>query len=72
MADEQVTQTTQTATSTVGSTESQILGVSIRGWLASVLVVGVVGMSLCRIDIKEPMYTLVVMAVSFYFGQKTK
>lgn len=54
------------------SAESQLMGVSIRGWLASLLVVGVVLMSVLRIDIKEPMYTLVVMAVSFYFGQKTK
>ena len=52
--------------------ESQLLGVSIRGWLATLLVISVCAMSFFKIDIKEPLYTLVVMAVSFYFGQKSK
>lgn len=52
--------------------ESQLVGVSIRGWLAFMLAVTVCGMSILRVEVKEPMYTLVVMALSFYFGQKTK
>ena len=54
------------------SNESQMYGVSIRGWLALMLSITVCGMSIFRIDVKELMYTLVVMALSFYFGQKTK
>ena len=52
--------------------ESKFLGVSIRGWLALMFSVVVCIMSVFTIEIKEPLYTLVVSAVSFYFGQKTK
>ena len=50
--------------------ESKLLGVSVRGWLAVSMVLTVCGMSLMSIKIDEPLYTLVVVAVSFYFGQK--
>jgi len=50
--------------------ESRIQGVSIRGWIAVILVLTVCGMSVLQIDVKEPMYTLVVMAVSFYLGSR--
>jgi len=53
------------------SEESKILGVSIRGWLAILLTTTVCGMSILRVEVKEPLYTVIVMALSFYFGQKT-
>ena len=51
--------------------ESKIFGVSIRGWLAFILVMTVCVMSFMQRDVKEPLYTLVMVAVSFYLGQKT-
>lgn len=51
--------------------ESKLWGVTIRGWLAVTLVVTVCAQSLLKIDVKEPMYTLVIMAVSFYLGSKS-
>lgn len=53
------------------SDESKFLGVSIRGWLALLLVVTVCGMSAASRKVEEPLYTLVMVAVSFYLGQKT-
>lgn len=51
--------------------ESNILGISVRALIAFTLVVGVVVMQGFGHDVKEPMYTLVVMAVSFYLGKST-
>lgn len=51
---------------------STILGVSIRGWIAIVVVLTVCLMSGLRIDIKEPLYTLAGLIVGFYFGQNPK
>ncbi len=53
------------------SEESQLFGVSIRGWIAVILVSTVCLMSMFKIKVEEPMYTLVVMAVSFYLGSKS-
>lgn len=50
--------------------ESKIFNVTIRGWIAVELVTTVCLMAIFKIDIKEPLYTLVVMAVSFYLGTK--
>lgn len=50
--------------------ESSFFGVTIRGWIAVELVTFVCLMSIFKIDVKEPMYTLVIMAVSFYLGSK--
>ena len=50
--------------------ESSLLGTSLRGWLALILVATVCGMSAAQVPITEPIYTLVVVAVGFYFGQK--
>lgn len=52
--------------------ESRILGVSVRGWLAVFLTATVCFMSVRSTEVKEPLYTVIVMALSFYFGQKTK
>jgi len=51
--------------------ESQFLGVTMRGWIAIALVVTVCIMSLLKIKVEEPLYTLVMMAVSFYLGSKS-
>lgn len=50
--------------------ESKLLGVSMRGWLAFLIVWTVCSMSSSGITVKEPLYTLASMAVGFYFGQK--
>lgn len=46
--------------------------ISIRGLIVILLAGTACGMSAFGIEIKEPMYTLVVSAVSWYFGQKGK
>lgn len=51
--------------------ESQFLGVTMRGWIAIFLVITVCIMSLIKIKVEEPLYTLVMMAVSFYLGSKS-
>ena len=51
--------------------ESQLAGVTIRGWLAVMLVGTVCLGHFLKIDVKEPMYTLVIMATSFYLGSKS-
>lgn len=50
--------------------DSKILGVSLRGWLAAVLILTVCGMSVASIPITEPLYTLATVAAGVYFGQK--
>lgn len=57
---------------TKSSTESELLGVSIRAWTLLILVTTVCVMSVIGIEVKEPLYTLVGLAVGFYFGQKTQ
>ena len=50
--------------------DSKFLGVSVRGWIALIVVINICVMSLLKIDVNEPMYSLVGMVVGFYFGQK--
>lgn len=50
--------------------ESRILGVTVRGWIAVMIVVTVCTMSLMKIKVEEPLYTLVISAVSFYLGSR--
>jgi len=52
--------------------ESRILGVSVRGWMALMLTYTACIQSSFGLTIKEPLYSLVLMAVGFYLGQKTK
>ncbi len=49
---------------------SSIFHISLRGWLALILVVTVCYMAIMQIEVKEPLYTLATMALGFYFGQK--
>lgn len=51
---------------------STLFNVSIRGWLAVIAVLTVCAMSLLNITVTEPLYTLSVGIVAFYFGQNTK
>lgn len=48
---------------------SEIFGVSLRGWIALVVVLTVCVMSALKIDVMEPLYTLAGLIVGFYFGQ---
>ena len=54
------------------SDNSTLCGVTIRGWIAIIVVLTVCGMSIGKIDIKEPLYTLAGLIVGFYFGQNPK
>lgn len=49
--------------------ESNIAGISARAIIAMFLVLTVCVMSVMRTTVSEPLYTLVVMAVSFYLGK---
>jgi len=49
---------------------SQVMGISLRGLIAIFLVLTICSMSLLKEDIKEPLYSIGVMAVSFYFGHQ--
>lgn len=53
------------------SEESKFFGVTIRGWIALEIVTFVCLMSILKVDVKEPLYSLVVLAVGFYFGSKS-
>ena len=50
--------------------QSMLFGVSVRAWLTVMLVVTVCYMSVATIQVAEPLYTLVVAAISFYFGRQ--
>jgi hypothetical protein len=52
--------------------ESKAFGVSIRGWLTLLLTITVCLMSAFDMTVQEPIYTLVGMAMGWYFGQKEK
>jgi hypothetical protein len=51
---------------------STIFGVSIRGWIAIVVIFTVCLMSGLKIAITEPLYTLAGLIIGFYFGQNPK
>lgn len=48
---------------------SHILKVSVRAWIALILVSTVCFMSVMEMIIREPLYTLVGLAIGFYFGK---
>lgn len=50
----------------------RIFNTSTRGWIAVIVVVTICVMGLIKIEVKEPLYTIGIAAVSFYFGQNTK
>lgn len=73
-------------------TQSSIGGISIRAWLAAILVITIclnhLGVTLATVidavrtndftkigtftTVGEPLYSMAVAALGFYFGQKTK
>ena len=52
--------------------ESKIMNVSLRGWLALLLVLTVCVMSGLSMAITEPLYSMALLALGYYFGQKGK
>jgi len=50
--------------------ESKILGVSLRGWLALLIIFTVCFMSSTGTKVIEPLYSMSTMALGFFFGQK--
>lgn len=63
-----------TTTFSKPGSESCILGASTRFWLAFFCVYTVCLMAIWGLKVEEPLYTIAVSAVSFYFGnarQKT-
>jgi hypothetical protein len=50
--------------------ESKVLGVSARGWIAVIIVTTVCILSGLSVEVKEPLYSLAVLSVGWYFGQK--
>lgn len=48
---------------------SRVFGISLRGWIALIVILTVCVMSVAVIDVKEPLYTLAGLIVGFYFGQ---
>jgi len=55
-----------------GPRDSSILGVSVRGIVVIVIVVTVCAMNLIGTTVTEPLYSVVIAAVSYYFGQSSK
>lgn len=51
--------------------ESKLLGVSIRGWLAIMITLTVCGMAMGAVEVKQPLHDMALLALGFYFGQKT-
>ena len=50
--------------------ESKILGITVRGVIALIVILTVCVMSLLKIPIVEPLYTLVISVSSFYLGSR--
>ena len=52
--------------------DSSLYGVSIRGWLAVIMVSTICAMSFFKIDVVEPLYSSILLSLGFYYGQKNK
>lgn len=61
---------TALATDSSRNGDSHFLRVSIRAWIALILVATVCYMALAALPVEEPLYSLATLAVGFYFGQK--
>lgn len=53
-----------------GNGDSRIKGVSVRAWLALMLCYTVCMMSCFGMKVEEPLYSAMLLALGFYFGQK--
>ena len=49
--------------------ESQLMSVSVRGWLVLMVLFTVCLMSIFKIGVSEPLYSMSLLMVGFYFGQ---
>jgi hypothetical protein len=52
-------------------TESSFFGVSVRAWVTLAIVLTGCAMALMKMEIVDPMYSLLLIVLSFYFGQKS-
>ena len=52
--------------------ESKLFGVSVRGWLAVMVVFTICVMSMMQLAIPDPLANMGSMALGFYLGQKLK
>jgi len=52
--------------------ESELLGVSVRAWLAVLMTVTVCIMSAWQVEVSEPLYSGFLFGIGFYLGQKLK
>jgi len=57
---------------TTKAPESQLMSVSIRGWITVIVVSTICGMEIFKIGVSEPLYSMSLIIVGFYFGQKAK
>lgn len=71
---ENVTETKETTTSITGGSgsDSQIFGVSVRGWMAAICITTVCICSVLKVDINELLGYLATSITAFYFGQARK
>jgi len=60
---------TESTSSKPPNAESQMLGVSIRGWIASLLIITVCLMSFLGKEVTEPLRSAAILALGFYYGQ---
>ena len=49
--------------------ESQFMSVSIRGWLVLMVIFTVCLMAIFKEGVTEPLYSMSLLMVGFYFGQ---
>lgn len=51
------------------TTESQLMSVSVRGWLVIMVIFTICLMALLKLGVSEPLYSMSLLMVGFYFGQ---
>lgn len=51
---------------------SVLFGISLRGWIAVIIVLTVCVMSILALEVKEPLYTLAGMVIGYYYAQNKK
>jgi hypothetical protein len=51
--------------------ESEVFGISVRAWLATLIVLTVCVLSLMEKAIVEPLYGAMYMSLGFYFGSQS-
>ena len=51
--------------------ESMIFGITVRAFIAVVVTMTICGMSIFHATVVEPMYSISIFVIGFFFGQKT-